>query len=136
MNGVNRIWAMGDLFNEDIDFIPKELWPLQKSKNKPFDLNMDNARNNGFSSYAFHLANKGYDVDEIVSVIHGVNDYVLETPLGLDELDTVLREGTLNKIGEIIGQRNQKNLSHMAVGDEIIEQFHLKAFHGSFYTYD
>lgn len=63
MGGVLRKWAVGDMLNEDIDDFPAELWPLQKSKNRPFDFTtLSDARNNGFSEYAFALAWKGYTI--------------------------------------------------------------------------
>ena len=136
VNGIDRVWAVGGMMNIDVDYLPSELWPLQKSKHRPFDLNIvDGGRNTDFSSYAFHLAHKGYSVDQIQSVIRGMNGYILEAPLKDSELDEILRNETLQKLKEISEQKDEKNLSHVAVADEIIEQFQLVTVHDTLFTY-
>ena len=136
VGGVLRKWAVGDMLNEDIDDFPAELWPLQKSKNKPFDFTtLSNARNNGFSEYAFALAWKGYTIEQIQSTIQGINDFVLETGLRCSEVDTILREETLEKLRNIINQKEEKNLSPVAVANELLEQYHLIYLNSNLYAY-
>lgn len=136
VGGVLRKWAVGDMLNEDIDPLPAELWPLQKSKNRPFDFTtLSDARNSGFSEYAFALAWKGYTVEQIQSTIQGINDFVLETGLRCSEVDTILREETLEKLRNILNQQEEKNLSPVVVANELIEQQHLIYLHGSLYAY-
>lgn len=136
VGGVPRKWAVGDMQNEDIDDLPAELWPLQKSKNRPFDFTtLSDARNSGFSEYAFTLAWKGYTIEQIQSIIQGINDFVLETGLRCSEVDTILREETLEKLRDILNQNEEKNLSPVAVANELIEQYHLIYLNGSLYAY-
>ena len=79
VGGVLRQWAVGSMENEDIDELPAELWPLQKPKNKPFDFStLADARNNGFSEYAFHLAWKGYTVEQMTGLAEQAGMEVLE----------------------------------------------------------
>ena len=125
-----------DMLNEDIDDFPAELWPLQKSKNRPFDFaTLSDARNNGFSEYAFALAWKGYTIEQIQSTIQGINDFVLETGLRCGEVDTILREETLEKLRNIINQKEEKNLSPVAVANELLEQHHLIYLNSNLYAY-
>lgn len=136
VGGVLRKWAVGDMLNEDIDPLPAELWPLQKSKNRPFDFTtLSDARNSGFSEYAFALAWKGYTVEQIQSVVQGINDFVLEDGLRCREVDTILRDETLEKLRNILNQQEEKNLSPVVVANELIEQHHLIYLQGSLYAY-
>ncbi|WP_094762474.1 DNA primase family protein [Intestinimonas massiliensis (ex Afouda et al. 2020)] len=136
VGGVLRKWAAGDMLNEAIDELPVELWPLQKSKNRPFDFTtLSDARNNGFSEYAFALAWKGYTIEQIQSTIQAINDFVLETGLRCSEIDTILREETLEKLRNIINQKEEKNLSPVAVANELLEQHHLIYLNGNLYAY-
>lgn len=136
VGGVLRQWAVGSMENEDIDDLPAELWPLQKPKNKPFDFStLADARNNGFSEYAFHLAWKGYTVEQIQSAIHGINDFVLDAALRCQEVDTILREETLDKLRNIINQKEEKNLSPVEVANELIDCYRLIYFNGTVYAY-
>ena len=136
VGGVLRQWAVGSMENEDIDDLPAELWPLQKSKTKPFDFaTLSDARNNGFSEYAFHLAWKGYTVEQIQSAIRGINDFVLDAALRCQEVDTILREETLDKLRNIINQKEEKNLSPVEVANELIDCYRLIYFNGTVYAY-
>lgn len=136
VGGVLRQWAVGSMENENIDDLPAELWPLQKPKNKPFDFStLSDARNNGFSEYAFHLAWKGYTVEQIQSAIHGITDFVLDASLWCQETDTFLREETLDKLRNIINQKEEKNLAPVAVANELIDCYRLIYFNGSLYAY-
>lgn len=136
VGGVLRQWAVGSMENEDIDDLPAELWPLQKSKAKPFDFStLSDARNSGFSEYAFHLAWQGYTIEEIQSAIHGINDFVLDDSLRCREVDTILREETLEKLRNIINQKEEKNLSPVAVANELLDCYRLIYFNGSLYAY-
>lgn len=137
VGGVNRKWAVGGLLNEDIDDLPAELWPLQKSKTRPFDFTtLGQARNQGFSEYAFALAWKGYySIEQIQSAIQGVNDFVLDDSLRVREINTVLREETLDKLRNILNKQEEKNLSTVDVANELIEKFTLIYINKSLYSY-
>jgi hypothetical protein len=95
VNGVLRSWAKGCLINEDIDYLPVWLYPLQKSLKRPFDLEIVSGdRNNGFSKYAFHLAQKGYSAEDSIKIIKLMNAHVLEYPLTDNEIEVLLRPET------------------------------------------
>lgn len=137
VNGVVREWIKGDILNEDIDYLPSFLYPLQKSKERPFDLNISSGnRNSRLSEYAFHLSNKDYLTDDIDSIIRLINQYTLEEPLSKDEIDVILRPETMDKLRSNEKQKSEKNLSHVEVGDEVIKQFDIITFNDNFYTYD
>lgn len=137
VNGVIRTWAKGSLTNEDIDYLPVWLYPLQKSLKRPFDLEIVSGdRNNGFSKYAFHLAQKGYTAEQSIQIIKLMNMYVLEDPLSDDEIDIMLRPETVDKLKGIEDQQTEKNLSHVTAGEEVINEFDVITVNDNFHTYD
>jgi len=136
VNGVERKFVVGDLYNEDIDYLPVFLHPLQKPRNKPFDLDiLSGDRNNSFSSYLFHLVNKGYSSDDAEQIVMLMNKYILDDPLPRREVETIIRDETKGKLKEIEDQKAIKNLQHFEVGDEVISEFKPITFNGSFYCY-
>lgn len=106
VNGHKREHFKGSLYNEDLDELPWFLYPLQKSKNKPFLLEFEAGdRNNHLSEYAFHLANKGFTADEVERIIKGLNAFFLKDPLTDSEIDTILRPETMEKLQTIEDQK-------------------------------
>jgi hypothetical protein len=62
---------------------------------RPFDLEIVSGdRNNGFSKYAFHLAQKGYSAEDSIKIIKLMNAHVLEYPLTDNEIEVLLRPET------------------------------------------
>lgn len=124
VNGVKRQCFKGSFTNENIDELPSALFPLQKSQNKPFDMNFEAGnRNNRLSEYAFYLTNQGIQADDVRKIIIGLNDFILEEPLPEDEIELILREDTMEKLHKAQQERQERNLSHVTVGNEVIEQF-------------
>lgn len=76
-----------------------------------------------------------HDIEQIQSTIQGINDFVLETGLRCGEVDTILREETLEKLRNIINQKEEKNLSPVAVANELLEQHHLIYLNSNLYAY-
>ena len=95
------------------DNVPDELlaflWPIQKRKCKPFDMDFSTGkRNNRLSEYAFHLRSKhGFSVEQINQTIRMVNQFVLDDPLGDDEIDLILRQDTMDKLEEIGAKKDK-----------------------------
>lgn len=107
VNGIHRTFIKGG-FDADIDKLAPALFPLQKSKEKPFRMAFESGdRNNHFSEYAFHLANAGLKAEHIREVIESINSLVLEEPLSDEEIDTILRPETMEKLTDI--EEQQKN---------------------------
>lgn len=137
VNGVIRDWVKGSIDNETIDYLPVFLYPLQKSKHKPFDLEIaSGGRNNALSEYAFYLSNKGYSAEDIDTIIRLMNQYILDEPLSEKEIDIILRPETIDKLKSNENQKAEKNLSHVAVGDEVIKKFDVISFNDNLYSYD
>ncbi len=135
INGVKRQFFKGSLTNMDVDELPFYLYPLQKSKDKPFNLSISSGnRTNGFGAYLFHLINKGFTADEAAQIVRLMNDYVLEEPISYNELyATTLNDSTMEKLKD---RQREKELTEDIVADEIIEQYKLIRVKGSFYSYD
>lgn len=136
VNGIKRNFIKGDLLNTDIDVLPCALYPIQKSKEKPFLMTFTSGdRNNSLSEYAFYLGNKGLSANEIQEVIKAVNKYVIEEPLSDAEINTILRPETMEKLKNLEISREEKNLSHVQIGQEIIEHFSILTTHNLMYQY-
>lgn len=131
-------WVKGDLFNKDVDFLPEWLYPMQKAKTRPFDLNiLTGDRNNSLSAYAFHLVQKvGISTEGAFKAIKLMNQYVLEEPLSDDEINLILREETLEKLKTIEQEKAEKTLSHVDIGEEVIKQFQMITVNDDFYVYE
>lgn len=97
--GKDRTFIRGGFDNDSLDALPAFLWPIQSSKEKPFTLAFDSGnRNNHISEYAFYLSNKGLSAEQISTAIRSMNAFILEEPLPDDEIETILRPETLEKL--------------------------------------
>lgn len=136
VNGVTRQCFMGSFTNQDIDELPPALYPIQKSLNKPFDMDFSAGnRNNRISEYAFHLSNIGITTDEVKRIIIGLNKYFVDDPLSDDEIDLILRPETLEKLGKVERERVERSLTHVQVGNEVIEAYSPITVDGVIYGY-
>ena len=82
VNGVMRQWVVGSMGNEDIDYLPLWLYPLQKSKESPFDLTFPSGdRTQKLGAYLFHLVNKGFTAEQAFDIVRLMNEYVFENPI-------------------------------------------------------
>ena len=73
------------------DVLPPFLRPIQ-GKAEFLTMKAGDGRNTALFTYILTLQRNGYTTDECREVIRIVNKYVLEDPLGEDELETVLRD--------------------------------------------
>lgn len=106
VNGRKREYFKGGIENQDIDVLPKFLYPLQKSPNKPFSMEFEAGdRNNHLSEYAFYLANRGFSAEEVEQTIKGMNGFFLADPLSDPEIETILRPETMEKLQTIEEQK-------------------------------
>lgn len=118
VNGIQRTFFKGG-FDSVVDRLPPALFPLQKSKEKPFRMVFESGdRNNHFSEYAFHLVNAGLTADAVKEVIESINKFILEEPLSDSEIETILRPETMEKLMNI--EEQQKNGS---ASPEVFKKF-------------
>ncbi len=139
VNGVERKFIKGsikDLEEENIDILPPALYPLQKSKDKPFYMDFAAGdRNNRLSAYALHLPNCGISTNDSVEIIKAMNKYILEAPLDDSEINLILREETIQKMQNNEIYQQERNLSHTSIGQEVIGTFNIVTFNGQMYRY-
>ena len=142
VNGVEREFFKGSLYNEDIDELPPFLYPLQKSKGQgktrgsTFDLDFpQGGRTQKLGAYLFHLAReKKYSADQAFQIVELMNQYIFEQPIPTNILDSqILNDSTRQKIQE---QHKEKNLTHSDIAKEIIDRFDLITVNGEFYAYE
>ena len=136
VNGIERQCFKGAIGDPGIDELPPALWPIQKSKDKPFCMDFSAGdRNNRLSAYALHLPKHGISAEETVQIIRGMNRYILEDPLDETELDVILREETLQKIRSNEQFQQEKKLTQVQIGKEVIDQFGIVTVQGQMFQY-
>ena len=138
INGIERKFIRGYLTNNNIGEFPIFLLPLQKSKNKPFDLDFPKGdRTQKLGAYVFYLVSKGFTAEQAFKTIRFMNQFVFEEPIPEDILNAqILNENTLKKAQEQQQTRESKNLSQSDLAKEIIERFNLITVNGDFYSYE
>ena len=143
VNGVERVFIKGSLHNDDIDELPFFLYPLQKSKERPYDITFPSgARTQELGGYLFHLVRaevKGLHItpEQAFNIVRYMNNYVFEEPIPENSLNAeILNDSTLEKLKASQKEKAEKNLSHVSVGDEIIDRYDLITVNGDFYSYE
>lgn len=139
INGVERKFFKGSIDNDDIDELPFFLYPLQKSKERPFDISFPSGgRTQELGGYLFHLVNnKGFAPEQAFNIVQYMNSYVFEEPISEDSLKAeILNNNTLEKLKASQKEKADKNLSHVSIGDEIIDRYDLITVSGDFYSYE
>lgn len=138
INGIERKFIRGSLTNNNIGEFPIFLLPMQKSKNKPFDLDFPKGdRTQKLGAYVFYLVSKGFTAEQAFETIRFMNKFVFEEPISEDILNAqILNESTLKKAQEQQQTRESKNLSQSDLAKEIIERFNLITVNGDFYSYE
>lgn len=100
VNGVRRKFFKGSIDNTDIDELPSFLRPLQKSKEKPFELDFpEGGRTQKLGAYLFHLVKKGHSAEQAFEIVRLMNRYVFENSISDDLLDSqILNDSTFEKL--------------------------------------
>ncbi len=138
VNGIMRQWLVGSMTNEDIDPLPFWLYPLQKSKDKPFDLNFPAGdRTQKLGAYLFHLMNKGFTAEQVFEVVRLMNGHIFENPISPRTLEAeILNDSTMKKLLEEQEDKADKNISHSEVAQKIIDYFNIITINSRFYSYE
>ena len=138
INGIERKFIRGSLTNNNIGEFPMFFLPLQKSKNKPFDLDFPKGdRTQKLGAYVFYLVSKGFTAEQAFETIRFMNQFVFEEPIPEDILNAqILNDSTLKKAQEQQQSRESKNISQSDLAKEIIERFNLVTVNGDFYSYE
>lgn len=138
INGIERKFIRGSLTNNNIGEFPMFFLPLQKSKNKPFDLDFPKGdRTQKLGAYVFYLVSKGYTAEQAFETIRFMNQFVFEEPIPEDILNAqILNDSTLKKAQGQQQSRESKNISQSDLAKEIIERFNLITVNGDFYSYE
>lgn len=112
--GTTREWIQ--LYKGDeLDSAPFWLDPMRGGK----DLSETNSRNDSMYRYILPLQASGYSVPQIREIIRMINDYILENPLNMSELDTILRDESFTKPSFIIkGKLLHDEFSRWMVNEE------------------
>lgn len=138
INGVERQFFKGSITNEYIDELPPFLYPLQKSKEKPFRLVFPKGdRTDDLGGYVFHLVNNGLTAEQAFQTIELMNKYIFEVPIPEDTLKSqTLNESTLKKATDQQQDKAEKSILHSDLAKEIIENFGIITVNGDFYSYE
>ena len=131
INGIQRTFFRGSITNTEIDELPPFLYPLQKSKTKPLDLEFRNGNiRNRLLSYLFALVKRGFVSKHAFLIVRLLNNCIIETPM----TDKMLEREVLNE--EIFKKLQDMNLSETKkeVSPETFRNFILET--GMFITYN
>ena len=131
INGIQRTFFKGSIINTEIDELPPFLYPLQKSKAKPLDLEFRNGNiSNRLLSYLFALVKKGFIPEQAFLIVRLLNNYIIETPMMEKMLEReVLNEGVFKKLQDINSAATKKEVSPETFRSFILET-------GMFITYN
>ena len=138
INGTTRQWVVGGMTNENIDYLPSWLYPLQKSQEKPFNMSFPTGdRTQRLGAYLFYLVEKKFTAVQAGEAVRLMNDYVFDEPIPKKKLEgEILNESTMGKLNAGEKERTDKGVKHNDVGDEIIDRFEVITVHNGFYNYD
>jgi hypothetical protein len=131
INGIERKFFKGTITNSDIDELPPFLYPLQKSKAKPLDLEFRNGNiRNRLLSYLFALVKRGFIPEQAFLIVRLLNYYIIETPMTEKMLEReVLNDGIFQKLQDINSAATKKEVSPETFRNFILET-------GMFITYN
>ncbi len=131
INGIERRFFKGNIEDTEIDELPPFLYPLQKSKAKPLDLEFRNGNiRDRFLSYLFALVKRGFVPEQIFLIVRLLNNYIIGTPMTEIMLEKeVLNEGTIQKLQDINSSATKKEVSPETFRNFILET-------GMFITYN
>ena len=131
INGISRNFFRGSITNTEIDELPPFLYPLQKSKTKPLDLEFRNGNiRNRLQSYLFALVKRGFIPEQAFLIVRLLNNCIIETSLTEKMLEReVLNEGIFQKLQEINSAGTKKEVSPETFRNFILET-------GMFITYN
>ncbi len=134
INGKQREFFKGSLDNTDVDELPFFLFPLQKGKTSPCDLDFPSGdRTQKLGGYLFQLVKKGYSAEQAARIVELMNSYVFSDPIPEETLKAeILNEKTLNKLKE---NQKDKAPTHSEVAHEIAEHFQIITVNGAMYDY-
>lgn len=113
---------------EDVDPLPKWLYPIQKSRDKPFYMHFpEGDRTQALGGYVRHLVqHKGFTPDEAFQTIRLMNEFVFENPIPERTLkDEILNDSTYEKLQDdyLTGtkKKNRKEVSLETFDDFLTE---------------
>ena len=131
INGIERKFFKGSIEDTEIDELPSFLYPLQKSKAKPLDLEFRNGNiRNRLLSYLFALVKRGFVPEQAFLMVRLLNNYILDMPMTEKMLEReVLNEEILQKLRDINSAATKKEVSPETFRNFILET-------GMFITYN
>ena len=100
INGIERKFFRGSIDNNEIDELPTFLYPLQKSKTRPFDLEFKRGdRTQKLWNYLFVLVKKKFTAEQAFQIVWLINSYVFDVPIPKFNLETeILNKNTFEKL--------------------------------------
>ena len=113
INGIQRTFFRGSITNTEIDELPPFLYPLQKSKTKPLDLEFRNGNiSNRLLSYLFAVVKKGFIPEQAFLIVRLLNNYILDTPISEKLLEgKILNDETFKKLQDMNSAATKKEVS-------------------------
>lgn len=113
--------------------LPKIFYPIGDGKSL-YGLKDGDGRNDSLSRHCFLLNNRlAMSKDEIKNVITIINKYILKDKVSNDELDTILRDETFDKMHTFF---IKNKFMHNIFGDYMIDKYHIVSIDNQLHMYN
>ena len=119
-----------EIEGDEPDGVPLYLLPIKHGVD--FSNMTEGQRNTKLYSYILKLKSHGFTDAEIKETERIVNQYVLDEPIGDDELETILRDASFQKPSFFIN----KQFRHDKLAAWLINTHHIKLIDGHLYMYN
>lgn len=108
----------------DIDTLPFFLFPLQKNRERPFQMDFpEGNRTNQLGGYIFHLVQKGFSAADAFQVVNLMNRYIFDQAIPDDLLQSqILNDSTLQKAESLQKEAKNQEISPESFSRFLIEK--------------
>lgn len=118
INGQTRKWIRKV---KDHDPLPAWLYPYHKKNPNLTKLSAGDGRNDKLFTYILKMQSQGLAKKDIKETISIINTYILEDPVGKDELNIILRDDAFMKESFFV----KNSFQHEKFGDFLINEHHI-----------
>ena len=118
--------------SDTIDTVPNLFRPINKNSYDFFNLG-EGERNQTFFNYILTLQRENISTPEIREIITLINNYIIDEPLGVDELKTILRDESFDN--QLNFTKGNKFL-HDKFGDYLINEYNIIRLNGDLHLYN
>lgn len=124
INGIERKFIRGSITNTNVSELPIYLRPLQKSKNKPFDLDFPKGdRTQKLGAYVFYLVSKGFTAEQSFETIRlMMNDGVQTTSELINMVYAAAQDarGSFDQMADVVARFGNNARDAFGSSEEVV----------------